>query len=325
MRPRKTSQRPLEVVEAGYDGAFTFVYSPPSRHPGRRDGRRQIAHPVKGRTDGTTGRGGPAPEPGSGRRGSSAATWKCWSRARAATIRPGSGGRSRHNKAVNFRRHRRSGPDGRSGDRRRHLTDPDRHRAPAQRHRRLRRAGWRLIRDRKAAPSADPPKAGQPSVLPVIAIFGPTAIGEDRSGDRTCRTASAKAGGPGRDQPRPDSGFTGPELISSAASPEATRPGSSTGCLSFRSIRVQRRAVQRSHPGRDRLGPGRGRRPILVGGTGLYLRSALSDLEMRPRSIGNFAGRSNSKSSPGAGSAPCRTPARLSARSIPTTASGWRG
>ena len=45
---------------------------------------------------------------------------------------------------------------------------------------------------------------------------------------------------------------------------------------------VQRRPLREPRPCRDRPPARRGRRPIVVGGTGLYMRAALAELELRP-------------------------------------------
>ena len=95
-------EQTLEVVEeVGYDGAFTFVFSPRRETEAATIGRPGAA-PGQARADGAAGRAGPAP-----RRRARAALrrprrWRCWSKGRAAPTRPGCAGRTRHNKAVNF-------------------------------------------------------------------------------------------------------------------------------------------------------------------------------------------------------------------------------
>ena len=92
----------LEVVEeVGYDGAFTFVFSPRRgteaaelRRPGAARGRSASGW----RGSSSLFRSGHA----TARSASSAAPWRCWSRARPAAIPTQLRGRARHNKAVNF-------------------------------------------------------------------------------------------------------------------------------------------------------------------------------------------------------------------------------
>ena len=77
--------------------------------------------------------------------------------------------------------------------------------------------------------------------------------------------------------------YRGLEILSGAASAEQ-RARSSTGCsASSTSTRSSRpgRFAKLAHAEIDAL-LAAGRRPIVVGGTGLYMRAALAELELRP-------------------------------------------
>ena len=81
----------LEVVEeVGYDGAFTFVFSPAPRNRGGDDGRPAAA-PGQGRADGTAASRSSSAAPGSAPSASSGARWRCWSKGPAAPTRRGCG------------------------------------------------------------------------------------------------------------------------------------------------------------------------------------------------------------------------------------------
>ena len=83
-RPRTTSRETLAVVEeVGFDGAFTFVYSPAAGHRGGRDARSG-ARGGQARADRAARRGRPAHRAPSGTRSGSAGSRRCSSRARAA-------------------------------------------------------------------------------------------------------------------------------------------------------------------------------------------------------------------------------------------------
>ena len=78
--------------------------------------------------------------------------------------------------------------------------------------------------------------------------------------------------------------YAGLEVLTGAATAAGAARGSSTGCSA--SCPSRRRATageyaRRAHAEIDGL-VAAGRRPIVVGGTGLYLRAALADLDLRP-------------------------------------------
>lgn len=132
-------------------------------------------------------------------------------------------------------------------------------------------------------PPADPPKAGQPSALPVIAIFGPTAIGKTGVAIELAELLRRKGEDPVAINCDSIQVYRGLELISGAASPE-DQTRLEHRLLSFVPIDQEFSAGRFGEAARSEIDSAldAGRRPILVGGTGLYLRSALSDLEMRP-------------------------------------------
>ena len=116
-RPRRTSSRPSGLPrQVGYDGAFTFIYSP-RRGTEAATLPDQIPHEVKVDAPGAAGRGRPAPRRGARRSASSAARSRCSSRGPRALTQARLRGRSRHNKVVNFdgaRRRRASSSTSRS-------------------------------------------------------------------------------------------------------------------------------------------------------------------------------------------------------------------
>ena len=82
-------EQTLEVVEeVGYDGAFTFVFSPRRETEAATLGG-QVPHPVKVERMERLVELGPAPGPASAPSASSAARWRCSSRGRAGPMRPG--------------------------------------------------------------------------------------------------------------------------------------------------------------------------------------------------------------------------------------------
>ena len=113
----------LEVVEeVGYDGAFTFVFSPRRETEAATHGRAGAA-PGQGRADGAAGRGGAAAGQRSGRSASSAAAMEVLVEGTSRTDETKLRGRTRHNKAVNFEGVGAARRAGRGRDRRRDLAD----------------------------------------------------------------------------------------------------------------------------------------------------------------------------------------------------------
>ena len=155
----------LEVVEeVGYDGAFTFIYSP-RRGTLAADMDDQIPHPVKKERMATLvevvqRRAKERAQRFVGR--SMEVLVEGPSRNDPTRIR----GRSRHNKAVNFEGTAAAGPDGRGRNHRGDFPDPDRHRDGCSAASRSEpcRPGRRRTRSapRRSSPSSGRPASARP-------------------------------------------------------------------------------------------------------------------------------------------------------------------
>lgn len=119
--------------------------------------------------------------------------------------------------------------------------------------------------------------------MPVIAIFGPTAIGKTGVAVELARLLRERGADPVAINCDSIQVYKGLELISGAASPE-DQARLEHRLLSFVPVDTEYSAGQFGEAAKAEIDAaiGNGRQPILVGGTGLYLRAALSDLEMRP-------------------------------------------
>ena len=107
---------------------------------------------------------------------------------------------------------------------------------------------------------------------------------QDRRRDRAGRAAARARGGSRSRSPPTRCSSTRAWRSSPAPPTPRERRGSSTGCsASCRSPRAPPPGdfARRAHAEIDGLIAG-GRRPIVVGGTGLYLRAALAELDLRP-------------------------------------------
>ena len=118
----------------------------------------------------------------------------------------------------------------------------------------------------------------------VIAVFGPTGRGEDRGRDRARRATERAGRGPGRGVGRRAAGLRGP------ADPDRRRERRRAATARAPADRLRRRSTEtfsagayaeRAHDEIDAL-IAHDRRPIVVGGTGLYLRAALAELDLKP-------------------------------------------
>ena len=118
---------------------------------------------------------------------------------------------------------------------------------------------------------------------PVIAVFGPTAIGKTSVAIELADLLRARGEDPVAINCDSIQVYEGLELISGAAS-EKDREKLEHRLLGFVPVNEEFSAGRFGAKARAEIDRAReeGRRPILVGGTGLYLRAALSDLEMRP-------------------------------------------
>ena len=131
-------------------------------------------------------------------------------------------------------------------------------------------------------PRRDPARRAGPA--PLVALFGPTGVGKTdvaialaerlraRGEDPVAVSADALQlyARPGDAHRRGDRGGAG-----AARAPAARRPAGRRDASAPATTRAARtpRSTRCSPPGR---------RPIVVGGTGLYLRAALADLDLRP-------------------------------------------
>ncbi len=118
---------------------------------------------------------------------------------------------------------------------------------------------------------------------PVLAIFGPTAIGKPGVVVELASLLRNRGEDPVAINCDSIQVYQGLELISGAASP-ADRGRLEHRLLSFVPVDREYSAGRFGEAARNEIDTALqgGRQPILVGGTGLYLRAALSDLKMRP-------------------------------------------
>lgn len=118
---------------------------------------------------------------------------------------------------------------------------------------------------------------------PVVAIFGPTAIGKTSVALALAEELRSRGEDPVAINCDSIQVYRGLDLISGAAS-EEDRARLEHRLLSFVPIDEEFSAGKFGAVARAEIDSAlaAGRRPILVGGTGLYLRAALTDLEMRP-------------------------------------------
>ena len=118
----------------------------------------------------------------------------------------------------------------------------------------------------------------------VIALFGPTAVGKTAVAHRA---RPIGCGGTARipSPSRPTRSRSTPGSRSSPAPrPRPSGPSSSTACSAFLPVDAQFSAGQYAELAHGEIDDliAAGRRPIVVGGTGLYLRAALAELSLRP-------------------------------------------
>jgi len=117
----------------------------------------------------------------------------------------------------------------------------------------------------------------------LLAIFGPTAVGKTAVAIAVAEILRARGEDPVAISCDSIQVYRGLEVLSGAAS-DAERERLEHRLLSFVDVRDEYSAgrfADEAQPLIDELLEA-GRRPILVGGTGLYLRAAVSELELRP-------------------------------------------
>ncbi len=120
-------------------------------------------------------------------------------------------------------------------------------------------------------------------LIKTVAIFGPTAVGKTGVAIELAELLRRRGEDPVAVSCDAIQVYEGLETLSGAASP-AERERLEHRLLGFVPVNEEfsaGRFAERAHGEIDAL-LAEGRRPIVVGGTGLYLRAALSELELRP-------------------------------------------
>jgi tRNA dimethylallyltransferase len=119
--------------------------------------------------------------------------------------------------------------------------------------------------------------------LQVLAIFGPTAVGKTGVAVAVSELLCERGEDPVAISCDAIQVYSGLEVLSGAASAGERRQleHRMLGIVTIRDEFSAGRFAQLAHREIDEL-IDQGRRPIVVGGTGLYLRAALSDLDLRP-------------------------------------------
>jgi tRNA dimethylallyltransferase len=133
--------------------------------------------------------------------------------------------------------------------------------------------------------SSTPPVSGSaaPGATDVIALFGPTGVGKTAIAVALARRLRARGETPVAISADALQVYAGLETLTGVASPEQ-RAELDHRLLSFVPLDAAfsvGQYAELAHAEIDAL-LAAGQRPIVVGGTGLYLRAALSDLQLRP-------------------------------------------
>ena len=138
-------------------------------------------------------------------------------------------------------------------------------------------------RDERLRARSTPPRSGADGCS---RVFGPTGVGKTDVALALADRLRARGRGPGRRLRRRAAGLRGPRDRSPASPTPAERARLEHRLVSLPAGRRRRSApaqyAELAHAEIDAL-LARGRRPIVVGGTGLYLRAALAELDLRPR------------------------------------------
>lgn len=117
----------------------------------------------------------------------------------------------------------------------------------------------------------------------VIALFGPTAVGKTEVAVELARLLRARGEDPVAVSADALQVYQGLELLTGAAS-AAERAALEHRLISFLPVDAQFSAGQYAELAHSEIDGllAEGRRPIVVGGTGLYLRAALAELSLKP-------------------------------------------
>lgn len=117
----------------------------------------------------------------------------------------------------------------------------------------------------------------------VLAIFGPTAVGKTGIAIEVAKLLRERGEEPAAISCDAIQVYRGLEILSGAASADerATLEHRLMGFVAIDGEFSAGQFAQLAHDETDQL-IAENRRPILVGGTGLYMRAALADLDMRP-------------------------------------------
>ena len=248
----------LEVVEqVRYDSAFTFIFSP-RRGTAAADLAGPAAARGQARADGAARRGRAADRATERAQRFVGRTMEVLVEGPSRTDPSRLRGRTRHNKTVNFDGRRAAGRARGRGDRVRHQHHAGRRGEPAGAGRPERARGRRDLR-------ADGRR--QDGVAVALA-----ELLRARGEDPVAISADALQV------------YRGPRDRSRARRARTSARGSSTGCVGFVPVTETFSVgefMPLAHAEID-AALAAGRRPIVVGGTGLYLRAALTDLDLRP-------------------------------------------
>jgi len=119
--------------------------------------------------------------------------------------------------------------------------------------------------------------------LPVVALFGPTGVGKTEVAIALAERLRADGEDPVAVSADALQLYAGLEILTGApsAAQRARLEHRLVGILPLSARATAGAYARRAHAEIDAL-VAAGRRPIVVGGTGLYLRAALAELEMRP-------------------------------------------
>jgi tRNA dimethylallyltransferase len=128
---------------------------------------------------------------------------------------------------------------------------------------------------------SDPPRHAPP--LPIVALFGPTAVGKTAVAIALAERLRARGEDPVAVSADALQLYAGLEILTGAATPQerGSLEHRLLGVLALTETASAGAFARLAHAEIDAL-LAQGRRPLVVGGTGLYLRAALADLSFRP-------------------------------------------